>query len=88
MDGARLNGHKEKMSQHNTVLRGLTPAFMGSEAVFQVNALKVVEANVRSDQFFNLRMSGAMSTIQTFGFERTKEIFHGCVVVRAWECPK
>lgn len=39
MDGARLNGHKEKMSQHNTVLRGLTPAFMGSEAVFQADAL-------------------------------------------------
>ena len=24
-----------------------------------------------------------MGTVQTFGFERTKEIFHGCVIVRA-----
>lgn len=83
MDGARLNGHKEKMSQHNTVLRGLAPAFMGSEAVFQADALKVGEGNVLGDPFFDLRMSRIMSTIQTFGFERTKEVFHGCVIVRA-----
>ena len=83
MDGARLNRHKEKMLQYNTVLRGLAPAFMGSEAVFQADALKVGEGNVLGDPFFDLRTSRIMSTIQTFGFERTKEVFHGCVIVRA-----
>ena len=85
LDCSRSHGPKKKnLSWNNAILSGLAPDFIVSEVVFQVDALKVViEVNVLSDQFFDLRTSRIMSTKQTFGFERTKEIFHGCVIVRA-----
>lgn len=82
-DNSRLNGRKKKnLLQNNAILRGHAPDFIGGEAVFQVDMLKVVEVNVLSNQFFDLRTSCIMSTIQIFWFEHTKEFFHGCVIVR------
>ena len=78
-----MNGHKKKdLSQNSAILCGLAPDFKGSEAVFQVDVLKVVEVNVLSDQFFDLRTNLVMSTVQSFGFERIREIFHGYIIVR------
>ena len=46
MDCIRLNGYeKKKLSKNNARLRGLAPDFIGGEAVFQVDVLKVVEVN-------------------------------------------
>lgn len=50
-----MNGHKKKnLSQNNAILRGLVSDFIGSEAVFQIDALKDVDLNVLSDRFFDL----------------------------------
>ena len=50
-----MNGHKKKnLSQNNAILCGLVPDFIGSEAVFQIDALKDVDVNVLSDRFFDL----------------------------------
>ena len=46
MDCIRLNGYeKKKLSKNNARLRGFAPDFIGGEAVFQVDVLKVVEVN-------------------------------------------
>ena len=70
------------LSQNIEGLHGFAPDFVGSKAVLQVNALNIVEVDVLSNQFFNLSASRIPSTVQAFGFESTKEVFHGRVVVR------
>ena len=83
MDCSPTNRQENKsLSQNIEGLHGFAPDFIGSKAVFQVNALKIVEVDVLSNQFFNLSASRIPSAEQAFGFERTKEVFHGCVVVR------
>ena len=72
----------KSLSQNIKGLHGFAPDFIGSKAVFQVNALKIVKVDVLSNQFFNLSASRIPSAVQAFGFERTKEVFHGRVVVR------
>ncbi len=62
-------------------LRGLALDFVGSEAVFEVDAFKVAEVNVLSNRFFSLRTSRITNPIQTFGLDRTKESFHGRFVI-------
>ena len=82
MDCIRLNGYeKKKLSKNNARLRGLAPDFVGSEAVFEVDAFKVAEVNVLSNRFFSLRTSRITNPIQTFGLDRTKESFHGRFVI-------
>lgn len=70
------------MSYQKSSLRGLAPDFIRSEVIFRVDALKIVEAHVLSDRILKLRRSSVMSMIQTFGLERTKEVFHDNVVER------
>lgn len=69
------------LSQNIEGLHGFAPDFVGSKAVLQVNALNIVEVDVLSNQFFNLSASRIPSTVQAFGFERTKEVLHGRVAV-------
>lgn len=83
MGCSHLNGCKKKnMSYQKSSLRGLAPDFIRSEVIFRVDALKIVEAHVLSDRILKLRRSSVMSMIQTFGLERTKEVFHDNVVER------
>ena len=72
----------KSLSQNIEGLHGFAPNCVGSKAVFQANALKIIEMDLLSNQFFNLSASRIPSTVQAFGFERTKEVFHGRVVVR------
>ena len=72
----------KSLSQNIEGLHGFAPDFIGSKAFFQVNALKIVEVDVLSNQFLNLSASRIPSTVQAFEFERTKEVFHSRVVVR------
>ena len=73
---------KKSLSQNIQGLHGFAPDFVGSKAVLQVNALKIVEVDVLSNQFFNLSASRIPSTVQAFRFERTKKVFHSRIVVK------
>ena len=53
----------KSLSQNIEGLHGFAPDFIGSKAVFQVNAPKIIEVDVLSNQFFNLSASRIPSTI-------------------------
>jgi hypothetical protein len=50
-------------------LGGLAPEFNRGEAVFERNALKIVEINVFRNELLNFGTRGEVSTVQAFGFQ-------------------
>ena len=64
MDWSLTSSQENKsLSQNIEGLHGFAPDFRESKAVFQVNALKIVEVDVLSNQFFNLTASRIPSTV-------------------------
>ena len=69
MDCSPTNRQENKsLSQNIEGLHGFAPDFIGSKAVFQVNALKIVEVDVLSNQFFNLSASRIPSAVQAVSY--------------------
>ena len=50
-----IDKEKRILSKNRKGLNGFTPDFKRSEAVFQINTLKIVELNILSNGLFNIR---------------------------------
>ena len=73
---------KSAQSQNSGELHGLAPDFKGSEAVFQVDPLIIVELHILRHCLFDLGPAGKFSPIQALCFQRPEKIFHCSIVIR------
>ena len=74
---------KSVQSQNSGELHGLAPDFKGSEAVFQVDPLIVVESHILRHRLFDFGPARKFSPIQALCFQRPEKIFHCRIVIRA-----
>ena len=62
-------------------LRGFTPDFKRSKAVFHINALEVIKVDILINKLLNLFTGSWIASVETFSFESTKEVFHNCIII-------
>ncbi len=67
---------KQTLSQNYTTLRGFTPDFKRSKAVFHINTFIVVELDVLVHKLSHLLAGYRFATVQAFSFESTEKVFH------------
>lgn len=84
VDCSQMNRQRKRnLSQNREELGGFAPDFKGSEAVFQINTLKILELDILSNSLFNICSGMKLLTIQAFCSESSEKVFHSRVVIRA-----
>ena len=70
------DGKRKALLKNKTILSGLASNFKRGKAVFERNALKIVEMDVLGHKLFHLSAGGEACAVQTFRFQGAEEIFH------------